>query len=81
MRNVDGGYGFGLTFGGVTGIDRAYPEKRLSELFTGEGRAAMHASSAACTVELIASQIYSCTSAGDSPEAEAIKVVARATRP
>ncbi len=36
MRNVDGGYGFGLTFGGVTGIDRAYPEKQMSELFTAE---------------------------------------------
>ncbi|MDJ0420552.1 lipase family protein [Rhodococcus opacus] len=58
MRNVDGGYGFGLTFGGVTGIDRAYPETRLSELFTTEGRAAMHASSAACTVDLIATYAF-----------------------
>ncbi|WP_231868974.1 lipase family protein [Rhodococcus opacus] len=58
MRNVDGGYGFGLTFGGVTGIDRAYPEKRLSQLFTGEGRAAMQASGAACTVELIAKYAF-----------------------
>ena len=58
MRNVDGGYGFGLTFGGVTGIDRAYPEKRLGELFSPEGRAAMQASSAACTVELIATHAF-----------------------
>lgn len=58
MRNVDGGYGFGLTFGGVTGIDRAYPEMRLSELFTTDGRAAMQASSAACTVDLIATYAF-----------------------
>ncbi|MBA8961954.1 pimeloyl-ACP methyl ester carboxylesterase [Rhodococcus percolatus] len=58
MRNVDGGYGFGLTFGGVTGIDRAYPEKRLSELFTPEGRATIQASNAACTVDLIATYAF-----------------------
>ena len=58
MRNVDGGYGFGLTFGGLIGIDRAYPEDRLSELFTAEGRAAMQASSADCTVELIANHAF-----------------------
>ncbi|WP_230990369.1 lipase family protein [Rhodococcus oxybenzonivorans] len=58
MRNVDGGYGFGLTFGGVIGIDRAYPEKQLSELFTVEGRAAMHATGAACTVDLIATYAF-----------------------
>jgi len=58
MRNVDGGYGFGLTFGGLIGIDRAYPEDRLSELFTAEGRAAMQASNADCTVELIANHAF-----------------------
>lgn len=58
MRNVDGGYGFGLTFGGVTGIDRAYPEKWLSELFTAEGRAAIYATGAACTVDLIATYAF-----------------------
>ncbi|MGV9861214.1 hypothetical protein [Rhodococcus koreensis] len=42
----------------MTGVDCAYPEMRLSELSTTDGRAAMPASSAACTVDLIAAYAF-----------------------
>jgi hypothetical protein len=54
MRNVDGGYGFGLVFGGFVGIDRGDPSAHLSSLLNARGLAAMMQSEAACTVPLLA---------------------------
>jgi pimeloyl-ACP methyl ester carboxylesterase len=53
MRNVDGGYGFGLVFGGFIGLDRAYPEAHLSALLNTRGRAEVVRSGTACTVTLV----------------------------
>jgi hypothetical protein len=54
MRNVDGGYGFGLVFGGFIGLDRAYPDAHLGGLLNDRGRAAVKRSSSACTLALVA---------------------------
>ncbi|HEY3713306.1 MAG TPA: lipase family protein [Jatrophihabitantaceae bacterium] len=58
MRNVDGGYGFGLVVGGLIGIDRAYPEADLDAIYNDRGRTALAASADACTVELVASHLF-----------------------
>jgi hypothetical protein len=53
MRNVDGGYAFGLVFGGVVGIDRGDPSAHLTALLNARGRAAMAKSATDCTDVLI----------------------------
>jgi hypothetical protein len=53
MVRIDGGYGFGLVFGAMIGLDRAYREARLRSLFTSRGRTEMRRSASACTLELL----------------------------
>jgi hypothetical protein len=54
MRNIDGGYGFGLVFAGFVGIDRGDTAAHLTTLLNSRGRAAMQENATACTVTLIA---------------------------
>lgn len=54
MRHVDGGYGFGLVFGGIVGISRADPAAHLSALLNARGRIEMQRSATACTITLVA---------------------------
>jgi hypothetical protein len=53
MINVDGGYAFGLVFGGFIGLNRAYPEVNLASLLNSAGRAELARSADACTSDLI----------------------------
>jgi pimeloyl-ACP methyl ester carboxylesterase len=54
MRTIDGGYGFGLVFGGLIGLDRAYPEAGLRSLLNARGLSELQRSGSACTVQLLA---------------------------
>jgi hypothetical protein len=53
MRTIDGGYGFGLVFGGFIGLDRAYHEAGLSSMLNALGREQLQQSGSACTMQLL----------------------------
>lgn len=58
MRTIDGGYGFGLVFGGLIGLDRAYPEAGLRSLLNARGLTEVQRSGSACTVALLATYLF-----------------------
>jgi pimeloyl-ACP methyl ester carboxylesterase len=58
MRKIDGGYGFGLVFGALIGLNRAYPEARLSSLMNSQGLANLQRSRNACTLQLLAGYAF-----------------------
>jgi pimeloyl-ACP methyl ester carboxylesterase len=58
MRTIDGGYGFGLVFGGLIGLDRAYPEAGLRSLLNARGLTGLQRSGSACTVALLATYLF-----------------------
>jgi hypothetical protein len=53
MRNIDGGYGSGLIMGALIGLQRAYPESGVKDMFTWLGRAALSAGGDDCSASLI----------------------------
>jgi hypothetical protein len=53
FEQVDGSYGAGLVFGGIIGLERAFPAAGIEQMFTAAGRQALAAGVQDCTDELL----------------------------